>query len=76
MMPLVVVGLVLVLLVLKPKLRPLVPLHGSSFPVLVMFLQSIPLKKPLIKSFLSRINSGHITKAENELPSSSTNGRS
>ena len=49
MMPLVVVGLVLVLLVLKPKLRPLVPLLGSSFLVLVMFPQSILLKKLLIK---------------------------
>ena len=49
MMPLVVVGLVLVLLVLKPKLHPLVPLLGSSFSVLVMFPPSILLKKPLIK---------------------------
>ena len=48
-MPPVVMGLVLVLLVLKPKLHPLVPLHGSSFLVLVMFLPSILLMKPLIK---------------------------
>ena len=46
MMPLVVVGL---MLVLKPKLRLLVPLLRSSFLVLVMFPPSIPLKKLLIK---------------------------
>jgi len=49
MMPLVVVGLMLVLFVLKPKLHPLVPLLGSSFLVLVMFPPSILVKKLLIK---------------------------
>ena len=45
----VVMGLMLVLLMLKPKLRPLVPLLRSSFLVLVMFPPSILLKKLLIK---------------------------
>ena len=45
MMSLVVMGLVLVLLVLKPKIHPLVPLLGSSFSVLVIFLPLILLKK-------------------------------
>ena len=51
MMPLVVVGLVLVLLVLKPKLQfgLLVLLLGSLFLALAMCPLLILLRKPLIK---------------------------
>ena len=51
MMQLVVVGLMLVLLVLKPRLqvRSLVLLLRSLFPALAMCLMLILLRKPLIK---------------------------